>query len=68
MADYAEGVRFVDVDEAKAIWDRGNALFLDVRSPQDYAKSHIPGSWSVPLIQIVRHTRELPRNRPVITY
>jgi rhodanese-related sulfurtransferase len=38
----------VAFDEAKLLWEAGAALFLDARSPADYAAGHIPNALSLP--------------------
>lgn len=58
----------VDLQEAKAEFDRAAALFVDVRSREDYAKCHIPGAVSVPLAEISAHFDELLGSPSVITY
>jgi len=61
-------VRFIDLDEAKARWERGAALFVDVRGARQYRQSHIPGAISMPLLELARRMEELPRDRAIITY
>ncbi len=43
------------------------SVILDVRSPQAYAKSHIPGSINLPS-GFVDHADPLPLDRPLIVY
>lgn len=40
------GGTYVDVDKAKALFDKG-ALFVDARVPAEYAEKHIKGAVSV---------------------
>lgn len=61
-------VRNVDLEQAKAEFDKGKALFVDLRSPEAYEDSHIPGALSMPLREILRRIDELPRDRPIIFY
>ena len=43
------------------------ARLLDVRTPGEFAQAHIPGSYNVPLDQIVEHAQELSTvDEPVI--
>lgn len=39
----------VDVAQLKTMLDRGAALVVDVREPDEFAQGHIPGAVNVPL-------------------
>ncbi len=56
------------LDEAKKLFDRREAVFVDVRQPEAYAEAHVPGALSVPLREIPRRYTELPRDRQLIFY
>ena len=43
-----EGIRGVDLPEARSAFDEQTALFLDARSYEDYAEGHVPGALSLP--------------------
>ena len=43
-----KGMRGVDLPEARSSFDEHAALFLDARSPEDYAEGHVPGALSLP--------------------
>lgn len=43
-----------------------NALFVDVRSPQEFASSHAPGTVNIPLPQFGQRINEIPQERPVV--
>ena len=58
----------VSLEEAKAAFDRGEAVFLDVRSAASYADSHIPGALSIPLSELEARLGELDPSRWIITY
>lgn len=47
-----------------------DALILDVRTPEEYGSSHVPGAVNVPHDQIAARLAELGTNldRPVIVY
>ena len=47
--------------QAKALQDRG-AVICDVRSPEDFAREHIPGAQSTPLT----HLKRVPAGVPVV--
>jgi len=47
-----------------------NALILDVRTPDEYGSSHVPGAVNVPHGEVAERLAELGtnRDRPVIVY
>ena len=62
------GVSRIGLEESKAAFDNGEALFLDVRSKDAYTASHIPGALSIPLAEIETRIDELDPNQWIITY
>ena len=59
----------VTVEEAVAAYHTRAAVFVDVRSPTQYARSHIAGALSVPLDELIDgRTGELDPNDWIITY
>ena len=58
----------ISLEEAKAEYDGGKVLFVDVRSREAYDHCHIPGAISVPLMQIPTRAEELPHDRLIIFY
>jgi len=61
-----------DVESAKAIYDKGEAVFIDARSEASFLKGHIAGAVSLPVgqlsekIQMLLNTYE--PSTPMITY
>lgn len=43
-------------------------LLIDVRTPEEYEKEHIPGARLIPLNELDRRSSELDRQKKVITY
>lgn len=43
-----EGGRVITVDEAKAYFDSGKTLFIDVRNPLNFGRGHIPSAIAAP--------------------
>ncbi|HZT69720.1 MAG TPA: rhodanese-like domain-containing protein [Terriglobia bacterium] len=41
------------------IGDKGKVLVLDVRSPEEYAKGHVPGAINVPYESLARRIRQM---------
>lgn len=68
-----QGIPYPDVPrlalaDAKARFDTGSALFVDVRDRASYAESHIPNSLSLPLNEIEARAQELPKEAEILTY
>jgi 3-mercaptopyruvate sulfurtransferase SseA len=68
-----EGYPFPDVpritvQEAKARFDAGNVIFVDVRSEGQYNAERIPGAILVPINEFETRYREVPQNTEIITY
>jgi ArsR family transcriptional regulator len=46
----------------------GSATVLDVRPREEFEAGHIPGAISIPVAQVKKRMKELPRSREVIAY
>jgi len=59
----------IEADRLKAALDRGQRLIVvDVRSPEEFRKGHIPGARSLSLDEPGEKFRELPRREPIVLY
>ena len=58
----------VSIGDAKAAYDNGVAVFIDVRNAEDYAVSHIPGALSIPLEELPGRMNELEASAWIIPY
>ncbi|MCI0519328.1 MAG: hypothetical protein L0Z70_03630 [Chloroflexi bacterium] len=58
----------VSVADAKAAYDLGQAVFMDVRDAESYAQAHIRGAISMPLEEIPQRMDELDPQAWIITY
>lgn len=58
----------VSVEEAKAAYDSGQAVFVDVRSAEVYSEDHIPGALSIPLAELPDRLDELNPGDWIILY
>ncbi len=60
------------LDVAQKFYAAGAALFLDARSPEEYAEGHIAGALNVPFDEVFKNpalARAVdPKGRPIITY
>lgn len=54
----------IEVERARQLIEDG-AFVLDVRSEESYAKSHVPGAWNTPLLDLPERTWELPEDKDV---
>lgn len=64
-------VTSIDASQAKKlVTEEGadNVTFLDVRQPNEYKTSHIPGSYLVPLTELDKRLGELDPKKPVVVY
>jgi len=48
VAEAKKNIATISVAEAKALFDKGGVIFLDVREPKEYKSGHIPGAINVP--------------------
>lgn len=62
-----EDVR-VSLSEAKAAFDAGEALIVDVRSESEFKKSRIPGSILIPVGDIAGNEPEVEKDALIFTY
>ena len=47
---------------------KGLVTVLDVRPPEEFAKGHVPGAVNIPIEQLERRMRELPKRREIVAY
>lgn len=57
--------REVSVTEAAAMRDEG-AFILDVREPEEWNESHIPGATLIPLGELASRVNEVPKNQKIV--
>ena len=58
----------VDNDELVRRVRAGEVTLIDVRPREEYVAAHIPGAISVPLAEVGKRVRELPKRRDVVAY
>ena len=64
----AESAARISPQELKAQLDAGNAVLIDVRSPQAFMTRHAAGAISVPLDTVASRAGDLPREKWVVAY
>jgi hydroxyacylglutathione hydrolase len=67
------GYQNATLEQAHSAWlenqkQPGKALFLDVRTADEYAHGHIPGAKLLPVQQLADRLNELPGDVPVYVY
>jgi rhodanese-related sulfurtransferase len=58
----------IGLEEAATVLLRNEALFIDVRTPEEYRFSHAPGAVNLPLLELPQRLQGLPKERPIVTY
>ncbi len=61
-----DGVPRIAQAEARDAFDKGKAIFVDVRGEDSYRAGHIKGALWMP--DIAQRVKELPRDKMIITY
>ena len=54
--------------ELKTLLDEGNVNVIDVRNPEDYEISHIPGAISIPKDEISNNLEKLSKDKVNVVY
>jgi rhodanese-related sulfurtransferase/DNA-binding transcriptional ArsR family regulator len=62
------GMEKVDRDALLRRVREGRAAVLDVRPREEFKAGHIPGAISVPLTELKKRLKDLPRNREIVAY
>jgi len=53
---------------ARRLRDEEDLVVLDVRPEEEYRAGHLPGAVSVPVRELRRRLREIPRDREIVAY
>ncbi len=54
--------------EAKALWERGEAVILDVRAADEHQAVRIPGALNLHAGRVMKHLGRIPRDKPVVLH
>ena len=65
---YPDGARRVTIEELETLIAEGKAYIVDVRTKESFDTAHIPNSVLIPSTEIVKHIKELPRDKTIVTY
>jgi rhodanese-related sulfurtransferase len=66
--DSRDDLEPVTLPELRKLVRDGDVTVIDVRPQEEYEAGHIPGAVSIPVAELKRRLRELPRRREVIAY
>jgi rhodanese-related sulfurtransferase len=56
----------VSLDEAKAMLDKGDAVVIDVRRPDEWADGHVAGAIHIPVDDVLARIDELPADKDLL--
>jgi phage shock protein E len=56
----------IDVATAASLHGQSDVVFLDVRTPEEYADGHIPGIVLIPLDELPNRIDEVPKDKTVV--
>lgn len=59
---------FISCAETKKMINEQNAQFIDVRTPEEFMSSQLPGAVNIPLHVIEQECDKLDKSRPVIVF
>jgi len=63
-----ESARRITREEAIKLVNAKKAVYVDVRSKEQYDQSHIKGAISIPLGELISRVSELPPGQFIVTY
>lgn len=63
-----DGLEPVSRDELLARLRKGSVTVLDARPADEYAAGHLPDAVSIPVSELKRRLKEIPRGREVVAY
>jgi 3-mercaptopyruvate sulfurtransferase SseA len=64
----ADGVRRISVEELRAALEKGTVVVVDVRGEDQYRAGHIRGALWIPVDEIANRSKELPKEKLIVTY
>ncbi len=66
MLGRVRGGNGIDTLVATQMVNQQHAVFVDIRTAEEYAQGHIPQARSLPMDQIESRAQTLPKNKPLI--
>ncbi len=70
VAEAKKNITMISAEEAKALLDKGDVVFLDCREPKEYKSGHLPGAINIPrgLLEFQIGSKISDKNTPVVMY
>lgn len=65
---HEDNAQRITVAEAKAAFDKGDAIFVDTRATVTWEKEHIKGSINVPAEEAALKANTIPKGKKIIAY
>lgn len=56
----------ISIREAMLLWKKKAAVFVDVRTPEEYRQGHVPGARLIPLAELASRIQEVSGNTKVL--
>jgi rhodanese-related sulfurtransferase/biotin operon repressor len=66
--DSRDGLTPVRRDELLKLVKKGEAMVLDVRPAEEFAAGHIPGAINVPINELPKRLKNLPKDQEIVAY
>lgn len=66
--DGRDGLEPITLKELRQLIRDADVTVVDVRPTEEFEAGHIPGALSIPVPELKRRLREIPKNREVIAY
>lgn len=64
-----EGIELLTKEQlAERLQQKDDLVVLDVRPEEEYASGHVPGAVSLPVAELKRRLKELPKNKEIVAY
>jgi rhodanese-related sulfurtransferase len=70
IASLALGATYANITstQAKSLLDKKRVFLLDVRTTDEYRQAHLKGAVLIPIDQVERRLREIPKDKTVLVY
>lgn len=65
---HEDNAQRISIAEAKAAFDKGDAIFVDTRATVTWEKEHIKGSINIPAEEAAMKANTIPKGKKIIAY